>query len=333
MKLQHLKNIMVWVIFFSLDTEIAAQPVSLFVDGGLKIGNLIDSLAEPGSIRWNEPNVEGYTGLYWTKLNGSKVFFRGEVDYGDGLLSEIDGGIQINASNGPGFGTSNPVYPRGTIRWSGKDFQGWNGVFWVSLTGRPLYDVDGYTYKTDTIGNQIWMKENLKTAKFRNGDPIPGVESGSSWTALSTGAFCWYNNDMDQEYVYGKLYNWYAVNDARKLCPVGWHIPTESDWNTLITFLNGVNLAGGKMKESGLQYWNDPNIGATNESGFSGLPGGLRDFNGNFVFIGDSGFWWGTPAGSNGDAYTQSLNTNSTSTINFYEDRRSGASVRCIRDP
>jgi uncharacterized protein (TIGR02145 family) len=177
------------------------------------------------------------------------------------------------------------------------------------------------------------MKENLKTAKYRNGDPIPGVDSGSSWIGLSTGAYCWYNNDSNQDYAYGKLYNWFTVTDPRKLCPVGWHIPTEADWNTLIAFLGGVNLAGGKMKETGLKYWDDPNTGATNESGFSGLPGGLRDFNGNFVFKGASGFWWGTPAGNNGDAYTQSLNTSSTAATNFYEDRRSGAAVRCIKDP
>ncbi|MBK8504692.1 MAG: fibrobacter succinogenes major paralogous domain-containing protein [Saprospiraceae bacterium] len=333
MKLHQLKNIIALVIIFSFKAGIVAQTISLFVEGGLKIGNLADSLAVPGSLRWNEPNVEGYTGLYWLKLNGSKLSFRGGVDYGNGLISEIDGGIQLNAYNGPSFSTASPVYPRGTIRWSGRDFLGWNGVFWASLTGRPLYDVDSYTYQTDTIGSQIWMKENLKTAKFRNGDPIPEVDSGSSWAALTTGAFCWYENDGDSEYAYGKLYNWYAVNDSRKLCPVGWHIPTEADWNALITFLGGVNLAGGKMKETGLQLWDDPNTGATNESGFSGLAGGLRNFSGNFVFMGGSGSWWGTPAGNFGDAYTQSLNTNTTSAVNYYEDRRSGASVRCIKDP
>jgi uncharacterized protein (TIGR02145 family) len=135
-------------------------------------------------------------------------------------------------------------------------------------------DIDGNIYHTVTIGTQVWMVENLKTTKYRNGDPIPNV-TGNAWAALTTGAYCWYNNDAaTYKATYGALYNWYAVADSRNIAPTGWHVPTDAEWTTLTTFLGGESVAGGKLKETGTNHWTSPNTGATNETGFTALPGG-----------------------------------------------------------
>ncbi len=135
-------------------------------------------------------------------------------------------------------------------------------------------DPDNNNYGTVTIGTQVWMTRNLDVDHYRNGDPIPEVKSASLWKSLTTGAWCYFKNDKDSGVTYGKLYNWYAVNDPRGLAPVGWHIPSDAEWSTLSAYLGGDSIAGGKLKESGTSHWNIPNTGATNVSGFSALPGG-----------------------------------------------------------
>jgi len=126
------------------------------------------------------------------------------------------------------------------------------------------------------IGNQTWTLKNLDVSTYRNGDPIPQVQDNTAWANLSTGAWCYYLNNTANGTIYGKLYNWYAVNDPRGLAPNGYHIPTDAEWTTLTTYLGGSTLAGGKMKEAGSSHWLSPNTGATNSSGFKGLPGGFR---------------------------------------------------------
>src|ERR1035437_4904310 len=126
-----------------------------------------------------------------------------------------------------------------------------------------------------TICTQSWMLKNLDVSTYRNGDLIPEVTDGSAWSALTAGAWCWYNNDSaTNASTYGKLYNWYAVNDPRGLAPTGWHVPSDAEWTTLSTCLGGNAVAGGAMKETGTTHWTSPNTGATNSSGFTGLPGG-----------------------------------------------------------
>jgi uncharacterized protein (TIGR02145 family) len=143
------------------------------------------------------------------------------------------------------------------------------------------------------IGTQTWMLRNLDVITYRNGDSIPQVTDPTQWSGLTTGAWCWYNNDSANGAVYGKLYNWYAVNDSRGLAPAGYHIPTASEWQTLTNALGGLSLAGGDLKEAGTTHWSDPNTGATNNSGFTGLPGGNRGaFNGTFSNINNIGYWW-----------------------------------------
>ena len=145
---------------------------------------------------------------------------------------------------------------------------------------------------TVTIGTQLWTTSNLGVTTYRNGDPIPEVTDPTEWAGLTTGAWCYYNNDSANGAIYGKLYNWYAVNDARGLAPSGFHIPSNAEWSTLISFLGGTSVAGGKMKSTGTSLWLSPNGGATNESGFSGFPSGRRIPNGSSVFIRSYGYWW-----------------------------------------
>jgi uncharacterized protein (TIGR02145 family) len=155
-----------------------------------------------------------------------------------------------------------------------------------------MTDQDGNIYKTIVIGNQIWMAENLKTSHYRNGDLISNVTDNTQWSGLTAGAWAFSNNNSQFDCPYGKLYNWYAVSDPRNLCPTGWHVPTEAEWITLTDYLGGEAVAGGKMTTTGTQYW--PNTqDPTNESGFSGLPGGFRLFNGIFFQVGvETGQWW-----------------------------------------
>ena len=155
-------------------------------------------------------------------------------------------------------------------------------------TGTPPADSLQRSCVMGKIGDQIWATKNLDVATYRNGDAIPQVQDIAAWANLNTGAWCYYENTT----TYGKLYNWYAVNDPRGLAPIGFHIPSEAEWTRLIEYLGGDYIAGGKMKESGTSHWISPNTDATNSSGFTGLPGGYRNNNGTFGGIGAYGYWW-----------------------------------------
>ena len=143
-----------------------------------------------------------------------------------------------------------------------------------------------FSYPFITIGTQIWSTKNLDVSTYRNGDPIPQVTDPDEWTDLTTGAWCYYNNDPANGAIYGKLYNWYAIIDPRGLAPQGgWSIPSNGQWSTLVTYLGNTTVAGGTMKEAGTSHWNSPNTGATNSSGFTALPGGYRTDTGIFFGI------------------------------------------------
>ena len=194
-----------------------------------------------------------------------------------------------------------------------------------------LYDKDGNGYDTVKIGSQFWMKQNLNTSHYRNGDPIPQITSASIWASLTTGAWCWYNNDSaTYAATYGKLYNWYAVNDTRGLAPEGWHVPSYSEANDLGSLLGGNLAAGGKLKETGTSHWASPNTDATNSSGFTALAGGQRIDSGIFFTLGESGsFWTSTLTGSPQILFLQYVRGN---LIVGPTNIASGCSVRCIRN-
>jgi uncharacterized protein (TIGR02145 family) len=195
-------------------------------------------------------------------------------------------------------------------------------------------DIDGNVYHTVTIGAQTWMVENLKLTKYRDGTPIPNVTNSTAWSKLTTGVYCDYDNTASNSTIYGKLYNWYAVNDSRKIAPAGWHVPTDAEWTILTTYLGGESVAGGKLKETGFTHWADPNTGATNETGFTALPGGGRDgADMAFVYVGYFGGWWSSTESVANNAYGRDMGNNYSyvkSYIGLF--KASGFSVRCVKD-
>lgn len=198
----------------------------------------------------------------------------------------------------------------------------------VSVFTPLLSDIDGNFYHAVTIGAQEWMIENLKTSRFDDGTAIPLITDGTTWSNLNTPGYCWYNNDIAYKITYGAYYNGYTV-DNPKLCPTGWHIPDDQDWTTLITYLGGAGIAGGKMKEIGLSHWASPNAGATNSSGFTALPGGRRFSDGSFHNISWNANFWSFTATN---YYNLIWQNTVVYTIPIYLEKTSGYSVRCIKD-
>jgi uncharacterized protein (TIGR02145 family) len=204
-------------------------------------------------------------------------------------------------------------------------------------------DIDGNVYQTVTIGDQVWMMENLKVTHYRNGDPIPNVTDNGTWSGLTTGANCDYNNDVNNVATYGSLYNWYAVDDSRNIAPAGWHVPTDEEWKQLEMYL-GMSQAeadgsgwrgtdeGGKLKETGTTHWPSPNTGATNESGFTALPGGYRYSNGSFYGMGSYALFWSSTEISSGYAWNRNLDYSYSQVYRSSLDKHDGFSVRCVRD-
>jgi uncharacterized protein (TIGR02145 family) len=200
-----------------------------------------------------------------------------------------------------------------------------NGI-WTGLNDAPKYT-------GVTICTQQWMDKNLDVTTYRNGDPIPYVTGSAAWAALTTGAWCYYNNDPSNNATFGKLYNWYAVNDPRGLAPVGWHVPSDAEWTTLENCLGGPTIAGGQMKVSGTTTWLSPNTEGTNISGFAGLPGGYRNYDGiTFNSVGIGGHWWSTTEGNTTEASFRTLNYESGSISQTFNFKKFGFSVRCLRD-
>jgi uncharacterized protein (TIGR02145 family) len=192
-------------------------------------------------------------------------------------------------------------------------------------------DIDGNAYPTIIIGDQIWMAENLRVTKYRNGNTIPIVTTNAAWTTLTSGALCWYDNWQSTNAKYGPVYNWHAVNDPRGLCPEGWRAPTDDEWTAFTNMLGGSSVAGGKLKAVST-LWNSPNTDATNSTGFSGLPGGLRRTTGAFNYIGTVGFWWSATENSSTRAWSQEINFSVGNVFRNDKDKISGLSVRCLRD-
>jgi uncharacterized protein (TIGR02145 family) len=192
----------------------------------------------------------------------------------------------------------------------------------ASLCGN-VNDIDGNTYSSVTIGTQCWMQKNLTVSKYRNGDPIPQVTDPTAFANLTTGAWCYYNNDTVNGAIYGKLYNWYAVNDPRGLAPTGYHVATDTEWLTLTTYLGGLLSSGGKMKETGTAHWLTPNTGATNSSGFTAFGPASLTYEGR---------WWTSTEYTSLLGWDFRLYNDSILVSRNYNYKSDGYPVRCIKD-
>jgi len=214
-------------------------------------------------------------------------------------------------------------------------------VFKSELTYETVEDIDGNEYKTTQLGTQVWFAENLKTTRYRDGKPIPRVTATDDWSSLTSEAYCWYDNDVSG-YVksnYGALYNWYAANNSM-LCPEGWHLPTNTEWTELINFNGGASVAGIRLKENGTTHWSSGIEEATNESGFTALPGGSRSYGNDWDYglgewseMGYYGYWWslGSDSHSSYSAVVMSSLSGSVSVI-LKPHNTTGFSVRCLKD-
>lgn len=217
----------------------------------------------------------------------------------------------------------------------------YNGRAWVNMTLGVTSNVVA-DLPSVTIGNNVWTSQNLSVSCYRNGDIIPQITDPLVWTSLTTGAWCWYNNDSANYWQYGKLYNWYAVNDSRSLAPLNWHIPSDAEWNQLVKFIDPnadiygpnlqSNIAGGVLKEIGTSHWASPNTDASNSSGFTALPGGCRGYNGGFFGAFVSGYWWTSTSSSTTTSYVHGLFANAAGEISSEDRKFSGYSVRLVRN-
>ena len=199
--------------------------------------------------------------------------------------------------------------------------------------GPVCEDIDGNVYETIQIGEQLWMAENLKVTHYQNGDEIPTNLDDSSWESANYGTVAVYDDQESNIDTYGRLYSWYAVVDNRGVCPENFHVPTDGEYILLTNYLGGNDIAGGKMKEAGFEHWYIPNTGATNESGFTGLPGGFRNTTGSYVYMGEGGYFRSSSEYNSYRAWFHSLYYgNSVVYRGFNMNKHSGLSVRCIRD-
>jgi large repetitive protein len=193
-------------------------------------------------------------------------------------------------------------------------------------------DIDGNLYYTIIIGDQEWMMENLRVTRYRNGATIPNVTDNTEWSALTTGAYRHYDNNSSNGDTYGVLYNWYSISHNTTIAPEGWHVPTNDEWQVLIDYLGGDAIAGGKMKETGTTHWVAPNTGATNESGFTALPGGYCGPYGDFSSMGWGGYFWSATEHVSTNAYDCRLYALDSEVSQSYFYKRAGYAVRCLRN-
>jgi uncharacterized protein (TIGR02145 family) len=203
----------------------------------------------------------------------------------------------------------------------------------LNLGAQTVNDADGNVYTTVTIGNQVWLGENLRTTKFSNNDPIAMVLDSAQWPVQIAAAYCYYNNDSSFVNPYGNLYNWYTVDDARNVCPTGYHVPNATEWDELVNYLGGVALAGGKLKEQGFTHWQSPNTDADNLSNFTALPSGWRaNNNGVYENIGYMCYLWASSAVTATDADIVLIGFDSPACYASNAHKLTGLPVRCIQN-
>ncbi len=291
--------------------------------------------------------------VYYNGGNGKKYFSKTHKSTGvegltaslkEGVLNNGDGFLIYNVSGVPlskGFATFNISFGEITcvINFNVEEQKPINfesvGTEIGYLSG-TIKDIEGNLYKTLKIGSQQWMAENLKTTKYNDGSEIMNIYNNSQSLDSKSAKWSYYNNDTFNNNHYGKLYNWYTIdkslNGFRNVCPTDWHIPSYSEWRTLINFLGGFNIAGEKLKEIGLTSWELPNTNANNSSLFTALPGGYLEADLNYYGLNKTGFWWSSEHQfSEEEAYSFGLNYNSSHVDiqGFYKGAQ--LSIRCVK--
>lgn len=281
-------------------------------------------------------------GICWTvnttpELDDSKT----EEGSGDGEFSSTMEGllpmttytVRAYAINNMGTVYGDPV------NFTTAEPEGDNILFKDGISYGTVTDVDLNVYKTVKIGSQTWMAENLRTTHFNDGMQITSVSSDLAWGKDTIPAYCWYNNDsVSNASIYGALYNWYAIEwltiNQGRLSPEGWHVATADDWNELIAFLGGESFAGGDLKEETTLHWLDGNFAATNASGFTALPGGMRSYTGEYVRLGEYGYWWSSTEdhSSLNMANCRYIFGKNSFIYAMSDSKRQGYSIRCVKD-
>lgn len=277
----------------------------------------------------------------WHNINIDLNAWPAHQGHGDVRLDDQDGDGYV-PDNPCGYGTQGDCNDNNAAIHPGATEICGNGI-----DENCNRQIDDNCIPSVTICNQTWMLKNLDVSFYKNGDPIPQVTDPSAWAGLTTGAWCYYNNDLANNSIYGKLYNWYAVNDPRGIAPLGWHVPSDAEWTILSNCLGGYSIAGGKIKstgtlEAGTGLWRSPNTGATNSSGFTGLPGGIRSSIPPLGFSGVNGsaYWWSSTNYSIIRAWSRQVTFNisildwgigvASGEPPFIKDN--GMSIRCVRD-
>lgn len=204
-----------------------------------------------------------------------------------------------------------------------------------SQNNEVVTDHDGNIYHVVTIGGRDWLAENLKVTCYRDGSAIDKVKGSATWEECAEnerGAYCDYKNNAANGLIYGRLYNFFAVNDPRGLCPEGWHVASDEEWQAMTDVIGGDSIAGGLLKETGFAHWIRPNSGAVNSYGFSALPGGFRWFSGYCEGLKLRGVWWTSSCANDVDAVTRYMDYQASDCMKDLNNKRHGASVRCIKD-
>jgi uncharacterized protein (TIGR02145 family) len=292
---------------------ISTEPVSSIAANSAKSGgNITDdggSLVIARGVCWGTSTEPDLTGDHTTDGGGTGAFISSIVGLDPNTLYYV----RAYATNGSGTAYGNEV------------------SFTSLDAGETVTDIDGNIYQTVVIGTQTWMAENLKTTHYANGDPIQQVSDLLDWASTSEGAYCYYDNNIANADTYGSLYNWFAVEDSRHICPAGWHVATNDEWNTLIDFAGGSEVAGARLREEGGIHWPSYTYG-TNEYGFTALPYGGRESDGDFWNFGIRGEWW-TSSRINNYSQFKSMNATSNGISNYSSySKNPGYPVRCIKD-
>jgi len=287
------------------------------------------------------------TGVYFINITGDNYFYNGKLisQSNNRNNPEIKNITTESSLNFPNLlKSSNSIV---NMLFSSGDrilFKGISGNYSTVITDVPTAnktvifnfvactDGDNNNYSVVKIGTQTWMAENLKATKYSNGNIIENVTDSILWSGLSSAAYCDYNNSSAIANVYGRLYNWYAVNDSRNLCPTGWHVPTDAEWTVLTTYLGGENIAGGKLKSTGTEFWKSPNFGASNETGFTALPAGYRFGSGSFSNIYNYTYWWTNTEANSTDAYYRFVYYQIANVYRNSLFKSNAYSVRCLKN-